>query len=62
MKDRAILLERLMNAQSDLRRMYLEVASPSLQMEFAPSQIPPPKCAVLFEIVVFVRLMVAYSR
>jgi DNA-binding MarR family transcriptional regulator len=35
MKDRAILLERLMNAQSDLRRMYLEVASPSLQMEFA---------------------------
>ena len=35
MKDRALLLERLMTAQTGLRRRFLEVASPSLQTELA---------------------------
>jgi DNA-binding MarR family transcriptional regulator len=35
MKDRTLLLERLMAAQTRLRRRFLEVASPSLQSEFA---------------------------
>jgi DNA-binding MarR family transcriptional regulator len=35
MKDRSLLLERLMTAQGDLRRRFLEVASPTLQTEFA---------------------------
>ena len=35
MKDRSLLLERLMTAQGDLRRRFLEVASPTLQAEFA---------------------------
>jgi len=35
MKDRSLLLERLMTAQGDLRRRFLEVASPALQTEFA---------------------------
>ena len=34
MKDRSLLLERLMTAQGDLRRRFLEVASPTLQAEF----------------------------
>jgi DNA-binding MarR family transcriptional regulator len=35
MKDRSLLLERLMTAQSELRRRFLEVASPTMQAEFA---------------------------
>jgi DNA-binding MarR family transcriptional regulator len=35
MKDRTLLLERLMTAQTRLRRRFLEVASPCLQSEFA---------------------------
>ena len=35
MKDRSLLLERLMTAQGELRRRFLEVASPTLQSEFA---------------------------
>jgi DNA-binding MarR family transcriptional regulator len=35
MKDRAVLLERLMTAQAALRRRFLDVASPALQAEFA---------------------------
>jgi DNA-binding MarR family transcriptional regulator len=35
MKDRSLLLDRLMAAQGDLRRRFLEVASPTLQAEFA---------------------------
>jgi DNA-binding MarR family transcriptional regulator len=33
-KDRSLLLERLMTGQSELRRRFLEVAAPSLQSEF----------------------------
>lgn len=35
MKDRTILLERLMAAQTMLRRRFIEVTSPTLQSEFA---------------------------
>jgi DNA-binding MarR family transcriptional regulator len=35
MKDRSLLLERLMAAQGEMRRRFLEVASPTLQTEFA---------------------------
>ena len=35
MKDRSFLLERLITAQAELRRRFLEVASPTLQSEFA---------------------------
>lgn len=35
MKDRTLLLERLITAQTMLRRRFLEVTSPSLQSEFA---------------------------
>jgi DNA-binding MarR family transcriptional regulator len=35
MKDRTLLLERLITAQTTLRRRFLEVASPNLQSEFA---------------------------
>src|ERR1035437_10451478 len=35
MKDRAVLLDRLMTAQAALRRRFLDVASPALQAEFA---------------------------
>src|SRR5450631_3939962 len=35
MKDRSLLLERLMAAQTELRRRFLDVASPNLQAEFA---------------------------
>jgi DNA-binding MarR family transcriptional regulator len=35
MKDRALLIERLTTAQSEIRRRFLEVASPSLQAELA---------------------------
>jgi DNA-binding MarR family transcriptional regulator len=35
MKDRTLLLERLITAQTMLRRRFLEVVSPSLQSEFA---------------------------
>jgi len=34
-KDRTVLLERLMAAQAELRRRYLELASPSVQSELA---------------------------
>src|ERR1017187_6527709 len=34
MKDRAVLLERLMTAQAALRRRFLDVAAPALQAEF----------------------------
>ncbi|MFZ2032333.1 MAG: MarR family winged helix-turn-helix transcriptional regulator [Candidatus Dormiibacterota bacterium] len=35
MKDRSLLLERLMAAQGEMRRRFIEVASPTLQTEFA---------------------------
>ena len=35
MKERTLLLERLMSAQTDVRRRFLDVASPNLQAEFA---------------------------
>jgi DNA-binding MarR family transcriptional regulator len=35
MKDRTLLLERLMTAQTALRRRFLDVASPNLHSEFA---------------------------
>jgi len=35
MKDRTLLLERLITAQTTLRRRFIEVTSPSLQSEFA---------------------------
>lgn len=35
MKDRSLLLERLMLAQSELRRRFLDAASPTMQAEFA---------------------------
>ncbi len=35
MKDRAALLERLMNAQGELRRRFIEASGPSLQVELS---------------------------
>jgi DNA-binding MarR family transcriptional regulator len=35
MKDRSLLLERMMAAQTELRRRFLDAASPTLQAEFA---------------------------
>jgi hypothetical protein len=35
MKDRAVLLERLMTAQGELRRRFIDASSPSLQAELA---------------------------